>query len=76
MTAAPEERAEEGLNFMLAGVVVGLLPLTCLMVAGLFVRTDTLPGTDFVFLPLILIPISLGAALVKNARGALSTRST
>ena len=74
--AEPEERAEEGLNFMLAGVVIGLLPLTCMMVAGLFVRTDTLPGTDFLFLTLILIPISFGAALVKNARGALPARST
>jgi hypothetical protein len=74
--AEPEERAEEGLNFMLAGVVIGLLPLTCMMVAGLFVRTDTLPGTDFLFLTLILIPISFGVALVKNARGALPTRST
>jgi hypothetical protein len=76
VTAAPEERAEEGLNFMLAGVVVGLLPLTCLMVAGLFIRTDTLPGTDFLFLTLILIPISIGAALVKSARGGQPMRST
>jgi putative effector of murein hydrolase LrgA (UPF0299 family) len=60
---------------MLAGVVIGLLPLTCLMVAGLFGRTDTLPGTDFLFLTLVLIPISFGVALVKNARGALPTRS-
>ena len=75
VTAAPKERAEGGLNFMLAGVVIGLLPLTCLMVAGLFGRTDTLPGTDFLFLTLVLIPISFGVALVKNARGALPTRS-
>ncbi len=67
VTAAPQERAEEGLNFMLAGVVIGLLPLTLLMVAGMFVRTDLLPGGDFIFLTLVLVPISLALAIRKGA---------
>ena len=67
VTAGPGERAAEGLHFMLAGVVAGLLPLTVMIVAGLFVRTDTLPGGDLVFVPLILIPISFAAALLKAA---------
>jgi hypothetical protein len=76
VTAAPQERAVEGLNFMLAGVVIGLLPLTCLMVAGMFVRTDLLPGTDFLFLTLVLIPISFALALLKGAKVPLQSTAT
>jgi hypothetical protein len=71
VTAAPRERAEWGLNLLLAGVVVGLLPITVMMVAGLFVRTDLLPGTDFLFLTLAVIPISFALALLKREKGSL-----
>ncbi|NJD20088.1 MAG: PDZ domain-containing protein [Gemmatimonadetes bacterium] len=71
VTAGPGERAAEGLNLMLWGVVVGLLPLTAMVVAGMFgIRTDLLPGSDWMFLPLILIPISFAAALLKTARSS------
>lgn len=75
VTAGPGERAAEGLNLMLAGVIVGLLPMTAMMVAGMFVRTDLLPGGDWIFLPLILIPISFAAALLKTARASRATAS-
>lgn len=71
VTAAPQERAEEGLNFMLAGVSIGLLPLTFMIVAGMFVRTDLLPGGDFIFLTLVLVPISFAFAMLKGARVSL-----
>jgi hypothetical protein len=71
VTAAPHERSGEGLNFLLAGVLIGLAPLTSMMVAGMFgVRTDLLPGSDFVVLTLVLIPISFATALLKSAGGA------
>ena len=76
VTAAPQERVERGLNFLLAGVLIGLLPLTFMMVAGMFVRTDLLPGTDFIFLTLLLIPISFGLALLKGARVSLQEFAT
>ena len=71
VTAAPRERSEEGLNLMLAGVIIGLLPLTLMMVAGMFVRVDLLPGSDFLFLTLVLIPISFGLAFRKGVSGSL-----
>ncbi len=71
VTAARKERAETGLNLMLAGVLIGLVPTTLLMVAGMFVRTDLLPGTDFLFLTLALIPICFGLALLRGARASL-----
>lgn len=71
LTAAPRERIEWGLNLLLGGVIVGLVPITAMMVAGLFVRTDLLPGLDFLFLTLILIPISFGVALLRGTRNTL-----
>jgi len=68
VTAAPQERAEEGLNYMLAGVLIGLLPLTLMMVAGLFGIAADLPGSNFLFLTLLLIPISFALALLKGDR--------
>jgi hypothetical protein len=77
VTAAPRERAEGGLNFMFAGVVIGLLPLTLMMLAGLFGRNDLLPpGSDFIFLTLLLIPITFAIALLKGARASLQPTAT
>jgi len=76
VTAAPQERAEKGLNFMLAGVLIGLLPLTLRMVAGLFDVRNDFPGSDFLFLTLLLIPISFALALLKGARVSLQEVAT
>lgn len=77
VTAAPQERAEEGLNFLLGGVVIGLLPIICLMMAGLFgIRTDLLPGGDFIPLTLVLIPISFAMALLKGSRVSFQPTAT
>jgi len=70
VTAAPHERTEQGLNFLLVGIVIGLLPLTCMMVFSMFDRTDLMPAPNFVSLTLVLIPISFALALLKNARVA------
>jgi len=71
VTAAPRERTETGLNLMLGGVLVGVVPLIFRLVAGLFARTDLIPGYQFLFLTLILIPISFGAALLRGAKHSL-----
>jgi len=77
VTAAPQERAEEGLNFMLAGVVFGFLPITLMMVSGLFgVLQNDFPGSDFLFLTILLIPISFALALLKGARVSLQPTGT
>ena len=56
---------------MLAGVLFGLLPLTLMMVAGMFGVQIDFPGSDFLFLTLLLIPVSFAMALLKGARGSL-----
>lgn len=75
VTAAPQERAEEGLNFMLAGVLIGILPLTLMMVTSMFVEID-FPGSDFIFLTLLGFPISFGLAILKGARVSLQPAAT
>jgi len=75
VTAARQERAEEGLNFLLAGVVIGLLPLILGFVARMFVQFD-FPGSDFLALTLVLFPISFALALLKGARVAPQLTAT
>jgi hypothetical protein len=68
--ANPTDRRGQGLNVLLAGFIVGLLPIGASVLAGMFVRVDLLPGGDYFHLTLILIPVSIALALVKGARQA------
>jgi hypothetical protein len=71
VTAAPHERAEQGLNILLGGVLLGLLPVTMRAVTGIFFsETLLLPGSRFYLLTLVLIPISFAWALLKVQRDA------
>ena len=74
--AAPHERSEQGLNYLLPGVLIGLLPFPIMGAAGIFIRTDLLLGADFYFLAIVLIPISFAVALLKNAGSASDSMVT
>jgi len=67
VTANPTDRRDHGLNTLLAGLIVGLLPISAIVVAGFFVRADLLPGVGYYPLALVLIPLSIALALVKGA---------
>jgi hypothetical protein len=67
--AAPHRRAAEGLNTVLAGVLLGLLPMTIMAVSRIFFSISP-PGSQFYFLPLVLIPMSFAWALLKSARNS------
>ncbi len=60
---------------MLAGVLFGVLPITLMMVTSMFVEID-FPGSDFLFLTLLLIPISFAMAILKGARVSLQPAAT
>lgn len=60
---------------MLAGVVVGLVPMVLPTVAGMFVRIELIPGTTYLFLTMTLIPISLGVALLRSERASLKSEA-
>lgn len=68
--ATPMDRRSQGLHVLLAGLILGLLPIGASVLAGMFVRVDLLPGGDYIYLTLVLIPVSIALALVKSARTA------
>jgi hypothetical protein len=63
----PQERSQYGLNMVLAGVLVGLLPLTIAALVGIFAPQVILPGADFYFLTMVLIPITMALAMTRKA---------
>jgi len=68
--ATPDERSRFGLNLMLAGALIGLLPLTIAALVGIFAPTVVLPGARFFFLTMVLIPISMALAAIKAETAA------
>ncbi len=63
--AMPDERSKYGLNLMLAGVLIGLLPVTISALVTTFAPSVLLPGSDFFFLTMVLIPITMALAVMK-----------
>ncbi len=70
VTATPEERSKYGLNMMLAGLLIGLLPVTLASLISIFAPSVVLPGIDFYFLTMILIPITMALAVMRTATPA------
>ncbi len=68
--ATPEERATYGLNLLLAGVIIGLAPVTITSLIQIFAPSVVPPGVDFYFLTMVLIPISLALAVMRTAAPA------
>lgn len=66
--ASPRQRSGYGLNFMLVGVIIGLVPITISILLGVLVPRVVLPGYNFYFLTLVLIPFALAAAVLKSER--------
>lgn len=64
--ATPQERADSGLNVLLASVAVALLPITISSLVNLFAPRVVLPASEFYFLTLVLIPIALATAIVRQ----------
>ncbi len=68
--ASPSEREAKGLSFMLFGTVVGLAPIVISAIVGLISPKAVLPGNQYYFLTMVLIPISLGMATMKTEGSA------
>jgi hypothetical protein len=68
--ATPDERSRFGLNLMLGGALIGLLPLTIAALVGIFAPTVVLPGARFFFLTMVLIPITMAIAVVRKEGAA------
>ena len=68
--ASASEREANGLNFMLFGTVVGLAPIVISAIVGLISPKAVLPGNQYYFLAMVLIPISIGLATMKTEGSA------
>ncbi len=64
--ATSEEREAFGLKFMFFGTIIGLAPVIISAIIGIFAPKLVLPGVEFYFLTMLLIPISLALACVKS----------
>lgn len=64
--ASGEERVTKGLNAMLWGTIIGLLPVAVANVIAVFSPQTVLPGQDFYFLTLILIPVTWSMAAKRS----------
>ena len=66
--ASVSERTEHGLSLMLFGILAGLLPVTFSSLIGTVAPQvqANLPGIQFFFLTLVLIPICFAVAAVRS----------
>lgn len=62
--ATPAERSQFGLNLLLAGLLIGLIPLIVAALATIIAPSAILPGADFFFLTMVFIPITLALAIM------------
>lgn len=65
--ASAEERSAYGLILMLWGTIIGLVPILIVVIINTAAPQIVIPGNDYVFLTLGLIPIAYGLALDKGA---------
>ncbi|HEX9826687.1 MAG TPA: PDZ domain-containing protein [Flavobacteriaceae bacterium] len=64
--ASAEERKSSGLNQMLLGTVLGLLPFLISFTITIISPATILPGDDYMFLTFAFIPIFFSMALLKK----------
>jgi len=65
--ATAEERKALGLNYMLIGAILGLLPFLIYFTVDQISPTTVLPGGDYMFLTFAFIPIFFSMALMKKS---------
>lgn len=65
-TASPMERSRSGLNLLLGGVIVGLLPVTISLLVAVLAPSANLPARAFYPLALVLVPITLALAVMRG----------
>ena len=68
LATPPTDRVKHGLPLMVVGAIVGLGPLMISIIANVLLPSVSLPGSQYYFLTLGLIPIAFALAAVKSAR--------
>jgi hypothetical protein len=65
--ATASERESQGLQLMMIGALVGLVPPIVSVVVGVIAPQAVLPGQNFYFLTMIAIPITWSMAVLKGS---------
>ncbi len=70
--ASSEERKASGLNLMLIGAIIGLLPILIYFTVSTISPATILPGNDYIFLTFIAIPVFFSLALLQEREKTLA----
>jgi hypothetical protein len=68
--ATPDERSRYGLNLMLAGLLIAVLPIMVVWLVSIFAPNVIVPGSDFLILVAVFIPITMALAVMKAGAAA------
>lgn len=68
--ATPDDRSRYGLNLMLAGLLIPVLPLIVIWMVSIIAPNVIVPGFDFLILVAALIPITMALAVMKGGTAA------
>ncbi|UCC83063.1 MAG: PDZ domain-containing protein [Gemmatimonadota bacterium] len=68
--ATPDERSRYGLNLMLAGLIIAVLPIIVIWLVSIFAPNVIVPGSDFLVLVAVFIPITMALAVMKAGAAA------
>lgn len=66
-SASADERSQTGVGMMFWGTVIGLLPILIIVILDYLAPTLSLPGEDYYYMTMVLIPISFALAINKNS---------
>ncbi len=70
--STPDDRNNNGLNLMLFGAILGIVPLLFIILMNIVASHVIIPGSDYAFLFFALIPICFALAIKKRARAIIS----
>lgn len=65
-----EQRQLRGLNFLLLGTVIGLVPILIAILVQTISPKTLLPGSDYFYITFVAIPIFFTIALIKQKKAA------
>ncbi len=72
--ATPQERSQYGLHLVLGGILLGIIPVTVAVVFRILAPKLVLPGSNYYFLTILLVPAALIAAIMRPRREEESGR--
>lgn len=67
LKASIEERSQLGLNYMLLGATLGILPSLIFIIINRITPTTVIPGSEYLFLTLAFVPIFFSVALLRKS---------